>query len=187
MAGKLTRLSSSLIDEPAKLCLGYRSDWVLFMLFESSSSVPTTVPLGAALDLGVEGDFLLDGRWLYFWDVGEWILSEMDRLVVIFAGIRLLDGSLSAAFAFSGDGRAAIHRSNQLQPQRGLFGSMNVWFAEFEFLHVCWYKKFEIHVSLRITRSIMRFCHKKYHVIAKNVREVEDSDSWVYSNTNKRP
>ncbi|KAF5824158.1 hypothetical protein HanXRQr2_Chr00c193g0834211 [Helianthus annuus] len=47
--------------------------------------------------------------------------------------------SLSVA-AWDSHGRAAIHRSNQLQPHCGLLGSMNVGFPDFDgFLHICYF------------------------------------------------
>lgn len=121
------------------------------MLFESSS-VPFAAPLGlgglnlrATFESGVEGDCLVEAR-IGFWAVGDCILLsrrvEIERLVELLLETWSLFTSLSVVLTFS-HGRAAIHRSNQLQPQRGLLGSMNVWFAEFkELLHVCWYKSF---------------------------------------------
>lgn len=165
------------------LCLRHRSDWTLLVLFESSS-VPF-VPLGlgglnlpaATFDLGVEGDCLLRGR-LCFWAVGDCNLvsprTDMERLVVLFTETWSLFCSLSITFPFS-HGRAAIHRSNQLQPQRGLFGSINVWFAEFEeFLQVCWYRKFDsmsMWLLLFLTKTykcIMRYWYDKQNPNSNN-------------------
>ncbi|MFS7957757.1 hypothetical protein Hanom_Chr07g00670171 [Helianthus anomalus] len=47
------------------------------------------------------------------------------------------DGSLSGMLCVS-QGRAAIHRSNQLHPQCGLFESRKVGFGDFVlFFHIC--------------------------------------------------
>lgn len=72
---------------------------------------------------------------------------DVDLLIVLFTdAYSLMQSSLSCALLFS-QGRAAIHRSNQLHPQWGLFGSMNVWFEDFEeFFHVCCFRK--CHASL---------------------------------------
>lgn len=122
------------------LCLRHLSDCALLMLLESSS-LPFA-GLGGfnrdeVFELGVEGDCRLGGPQLCLRAEGE-CCNLMERLAVLFTVIWSELGSLSVGIPFS-QGRVAIHRSSQLQPQRGIFGSMNVWFVEFdEFLHVCW-------------------------------------------------
>ncbi|KAG5611105.1 hypothetical protein H5410_022386 [Solanum commersonii] len=102
-------LSSSLIDEPAILCLLQRSDCALVMLLESSSTLLTLGLAGLirpVFDLGVDATAV------------EWLAG-------LSAATSSLLGSLAIAH-LSSHGLAAIQRSNQLQPQWGLFGSMNI-------------------------------------------------------------
>lgn len=52
--------------------------------------------------------------------------------------VSFTDGCSLSIGLWDSHGRAAIHRSNQLHPHCGLFGSMNVGFADFDgFLHIC--------------------------------------------------
>nr|GMD36669.1 hypothetical protein Iba_chr09eCG2160 [Ipomoea batatas] len=73
MDWKLAKLSSSLTDDPAMLCLLLRSDWMLSMLLVSSSwLVALTLGLGSfvflaegGLDAGVAGEWWVEpGFWL---------------------------------------------------------------------------------------------------------------------------
>nr|GMD31814.1 hypothetical protein Iba_chr09bCG2370 [Ipomoea batatas] len=73
MDWKLAKLSSSLTDDPAMLCLLLRSDWMLSMLLVSSSwLVALTLGLGSfvflaegGLDAGVAGELWFEpGFWL---------------------------------------------------------------------------------------------------------------------------
>ena len=111
-------------NDPPMLCLRLPgcSDWILNLLFESSS------PLGACLTPGLDILRLLGGVIR----LGEGflprgIISDLARLATLLAAEEVLSAvsgvSVTDWFSF---GRAAIQRSSQLQPQCGLFGSMNV-------------------------------------------------------------
>lgn len=138
------------------LRLPHRSDWMLF----ASSSVGLN---GLILrDLGVEGDWLLSR--LRFRALGEWVFLVWSPWIETELRLEVMERrspftcSLSIESSFS-HGRAAIHRSSQFQPQRGLFGSMNVWFAELvELLLGCWYiyKNFKIHVNSKREKEKQR-------------------------------
>lgn len=104
------------------LCLRFLGDGVWsFMLFGLA---------GAGLLLDTDGDRGDDMEG----DRSSFLLtSPTDDERVSFTGCC----SLSIG-VWDSHGRAAIHRSNQLHPQCGLFGSMKVGFADFDwFLHIC--------------------------------------------------
>ncbi|GKC13946.1 hypothetical protein Tco_1010728 [Tanacetum coccineum] len=119
--GEETR--SSLNEEFEMLCLRFRGDAVgSFMLLGLDGATRRA-------DDGVRGDDM-EG------DLSSFLLtSPTDDERVSFNGCGCC--SLSSGL-WDSHGRAAIHRSNQLQPHCGLFGSMNVGFADFVwFLHIC--------------------------------------------------
>ena len=112
------------------------SDCMLNTLFESSSGLTKVFPLGLACF-----DFFAPGG-VDFWLAGGEGLSELSwwrayDLVISPATLIVELGSFSCGPRVS-HGRAAMYRSNQLQPHWGLVGSMNRRFADVEgFFHVC--------------------------------------------------
>lgn len=111
------------------------------MLLESFVVVPRLLGLGGLslmvlVDFGVEGDCLLGGRLPCLWGVTNCVL----RLSALVETERVVLFVFKDAWSEFGSLSVGIHRSNQIQPQRGLFGSMKVWFAGLDvvlFLHVC--------------------------------------------------
>lgn len=123
--GELTvAVESSRNDETEMLCLRFLGDDV-------GSFFGLDGPGRLLITDGDRGDDM-EGDWSRLL-----IMSPEDDRVSFSRGC-----SISVA-VWDSQGRAAIHRSNQLQPHCGLLGSMNVGFPDFDgFLHsCCLYKK----------------------------------------------
>lgn len=125
--GEETRFEeSSRNEELEMLCLRFLGDgagsFMLLGLDGASRLLDTD---------GDRGDDVMEG------DMSSFLLispTDDERMSPFTGGCSLSIG----VWVWDSHGRAAIHRSNQLQPQCGLFGSMNVGFEDFVwFLHIC--------------------------------------------------
>lgn len=141
LAVELARLSSSLTDDLAMLCLP-----VLSELLTTSSVVLDFIDNGIGLfflgflvavdddDDAVFGWFELLSL-LRFEDFAVSPIRELRLVEFLTEELSVL--LLFCSFSELSHGLPAIHLSSQLQPQVGLLGSINIGFAVFELLFKC--------------------------------------------------